>query len=67
DSHWFLAYEYDAQNRLTAEHQGWGTLRYGYDLLGGDSASAKANLLECRLLMEKRVTGLSMTIEVEHT
>ncbi|WP_025856904.1 RHS repeat-associated core domain-containing protein, partial [Pseudomonas sp. CHM02] len=29
-----LAYEYDAQNRLTAEHQGWGTLRYGYDACG---------------------------------
>ena len=26
--------EYDPQNRLTAEHQGWGTLRYGYDALG---------------------------------
>ncbi|MGY1955162.1 hypothetical protein, partial [Pseudomonas pergaminensis] len=25
---------YDAQNRLTAEHQGWGTLRYGYDACG---------------------------------
>ncbi|WP_353630343.1 RHS repeat-associated core domain-containing protein [Pseudomonas poae] len=34
DSHWFLAYEYDTQNRLTAEHQGWGTLRYGYDACG---------------------------------
>ncbi|HEC54316.1 MAG TPA: type IV secretion protein Rhs, partial [Gammaproteobacteria bacterium] len=34
DSHWFLAYEYDAQARLTAEHQGWGTLRYGYDACG---------------------------------
>ncbi|WP_143517004.1 hypothetical protein, partial [Pseudomonas fluorescens] len=22
------------QNRLTAEHQGWGTLRYGYDACG---------------------------------
>ncbi|MBC3237534.1 RHS repeat domain-containing protein, partial [Pseudomonas lurida] len=27
-------YEYDVQNRLTAEHQGWGTLRYGYDACG---------------------------------
>ncbi|OPB10501.1 rhs family protein [Pseudomonas fluorescens] len=34
DGHWALAYEYDAQNRLTAEHQGWGTLRYGYDACG---------------------------------
>ncbi|OYU08652.1 MAG: type IV secretion protein Rhs [Pseudomonas sp. PGPPP1] len=34
DSRWFLAYEYDTQNRLTAEHQGWGTLRYGYDACG---------------------------------
>ena len=34
DSHWFFAYEYDQQNRLTAEHQGWGTLRYGYDACG---------------------------------
>jgi RHS repeat-associated protein len=34
DSHWFLNYEYDLQNRLTAEHQGWGTLRYGYDHCG---------------------------------
>ncbi|MBK3446400.1 RHS repeat protein, partial [Pseudomonas lactis] len=25
DGHWALAYEYDRQNRLTAEHQGWGT------------------------------------------
>ncbi|WP_315338653.1 RHS repeat-associated core domain-containing protein, partial [Pseudomonas grimontii] len=24
----------DQQNRLTAEHQGWGTLRYGYDACG---------------------------------
>ncbi|PIB65538.1 RHS repeat domain-containing protein, partial [Pseudomonas sp. 2822-17] len=31
---WALAYEYDVQNRLTAEHQGWGTLRYGYDACG---------------------------------
>ncbi|MBA6046774.1 rhs family protein [Pseudomonas lactis] len=29
-----MAYEYDRQNRLTAEHQGWGTLRYGYDACG---------------------------------
>ncbi|MCF5349610.1 rhs family protein [Pseudomonas simiae] len=29
-----MAYEYDSQNRLTAEHQGWGTLRYGYDACG---------------------------------
>ncbi|MBA6044824.1 RNase A-like domain-containing protein, partial [Pseudomonas lactis] len=34
DGHWALAYEYDRQNRLTAEHQGWGTLRYGYDACG---------------------------------
>ncbi|MCP2053796.1 UNVERIFIED_ORG: RHS repeat-associated protein [Pseudomonas fluorescens] len=34
DDHWALAYEYDPQNRLTAEHQGWGTLRYGYDACG---------------------------------
>ncbi|MGR3968176.1 RHS repeat protein, partial [Pseudomonas sp. 910_23] len=34
DGHWALAYEYDKQNRLTAEHQGWGTLRYGYDACG---------------------------------
>ncbi|MBY8950248.1 hypothetical protein J1G35_30720, partial [Pseudomonas sp. SH10-3B] len=34
DGHWALAYEYDQQNRLTAEHQGWGTLRYGYDACG---------------------------------
>ncbi|XVJ50465.1 RHS repeat domain-containing protein, partial (plasmid) [Pseudomonas sp. UBT] len=34
DGHWALAYEYDSQNRLTAEHQGWGTLRYGYDACG---------------------------------
>ncbi|WP_173883071.1 MULTISPECIES: RHS repeat-associated core domain-containing protein, partial [unclassified Pseudomonas] len=31
---WPLHYEYDLQNRLTAEHQGWGTLRYGYDECG---------------------------------
>ncbi|MCS3417545.1 RHS repeat-associated protein [Pseudomonas sp. BIGb0450] len=34
DGHWPLHYEYDVQNRLTAEHQGWGTLRYGYDECG---------------------------------
>ncbi|MGK9517742.1 hypothetical protein O6467_23610, partial [Salmonella enterica subsp. enterica] len=34
DGHWPLQYEYDAQSRLTAEHQGWGTLRYGYDHCG---------------------------------
>ncbi|WP_411379467.1 RHS repeat-associated core domain-containing protein [Pseudomonas sp. MPB26] len=34
DGHWAQAYEYDVQNRLTAEHQGWGTLRYGYDACG---------------------------------
>ncbi|WP_433736510.1 RHS repeat-associated core domain-containing protein [Pseudomonas putida] len=26
-----LAFEYDALDRLITEHQGWGTLRYGYD------------------------------------
>ncbi|MCF5725669.1 RHS repeat domain-containing protein, partial [Pseudomonas syringae] len=26
--------KYDQQNRLTAEHQGWGSLRYGYDACG---------------------------------
>ncbi|MBC3366598.1 RHS repeat domain-containing protein, partial [Pseudomonas sp. SWRI154] len=26
DGHWPLAYEYDAQDRLVAEHQGWATL-----------------------------------------
>ncbi|WLH44866.1 RHS repeat-associated core domain-containing protein [Pseudomonas beijingensis] len=29
-----LAFEYDAQDRLIAEHQGWGTLRYRYDACG---------------------------------
>ncbi|MGD8221229.1 RHS repeat-associated core domain-containing protein [Pseudomonas thivervalensis] len=29
-----LAFEYDAQNRLVTEHQGWGTLRYRYDACG---------------------------------
>ena len=29
-----LAFEYDAQDRLITEHQGWGTLRYGYDACG---------------------------------
>ncbi|MBX8513047.1 hypothetical protein K5D34_25485, partial [Pseudomonas cichorii] len=24
-------YEYDLQDRLITEHQGWGTLRYEYD------------------------------------
>nr|WP_242487312.1 RHS repeat-associated core domain-containing protein [Pseudomonas sp. TH15] len=29
-----LAFEYDLQDRLVAEHQGWGTLRYTYDACG---------------------------------
>ncbi|MCU1762194.1 DUF6531 domain-containing protein [Pseudomonas sp. 14P_8.1_Bac3] len=29
-----LEFEYDAQDRLITEHQGWGTLRYGYDACG---------------------------------
>ncbi|QIB07306.1 RHS repeat protein [Pseudomonas fluorescens] len=29
-----LAFEYDAQDRLVGEHQGWGTLRYRYDACG---------------------------------
>ncbi|WP_188258688.1 RHS repeat domain-containing protein, partial [Pseudomonas sp. PSB18] len=29
-----LAFEYDTQDRLITEHQGWGTLRYGYDACG---------------------------------
>ena len=29
-----LAFEYDRQDRLITEHQGWGTLRYTYDACG---------------------------------
>ncbi|MHC8389833.1 RHS repeat-associated core domain-containing protein [Pseudomonas sp. MDT2-39-1] len=29
-----LEFEYDQQDRLITEHQGWGTLRYGYDVCG---------------------------------
>ncbi|WP_177408828.1 RHS repeat-associated core domain-containing protein, partial [Pseudomonas sp. Irchel s3f7] len=29
-----LEFEYDRQDRLITEHQGWGTLRYGYDSCG---------------------------------
>ncbi|EUB87800.1 RHS repeat protein [Pseudomonas sp. GM30] len=29
-----LAFEYDRQDRLITEHQGWGTLRYAYDACG---------------------------------
>ncbi len=29
-----LAFEYDRQDRLITEHQGWGTLRYAYDAYG---------------------------------
>lgn len=29
-----LEFEYDQQDRLVTEHQGWGTLRYGYDACG---------------------------------
>ncbi|MGE8069791.1 hypothetical protein ACQKP2_32850, partial [Pseudomonas sp. NPDC089569] len=29
-----LEFEYDAHDRLITEHQGWGTLRYGYDASG---------------------------------
>ncbi|WP_285416606.1 RHS repeat protein [Pseudomonas sp. efr-133-TYG-5] len=29
-----LAFEYDVQDRLVREHQGWGTLRYAYDACG---------------------------------
>ena len=29
-----LEFEYDRQDRLITEHQGWGTLRYGYDTCG---------------------------------
>ncbi|VVP43350.1 RHS repeat-associated core domain-containing protein [Pseudomonas fluorescens] len=34
DGHWPLAYEYDLHDRLITEHQGWATLRYGYNALG---------------------------------
>ena len=34
DGHWPLAYEYDVQDRLITEHQGWGTTRYEYDSVG---------------------------------
>ncbi|MHC8354941.1 RHS repeat-associated core domain-containing protein [Pseudomonas sp. LB3P81] len=29
-----LEFKYDQQDRLVTEHQGWGTLRYGYDACG---------------------------------
>ena len=29
-----LEFEYDRQDRLITEHQGWGTLRYAYDACG---------------------------------
>jgi RHS repeat-associated protein len=29
-----LEFKYDKQGRLITEHQGWGTLRYGYDACG---------------------------------
>ncbi|PMZ61365.1 type IV secretion protein Rhs, partial [Pseudomonas sp. GW247-3R2A] len=29
-----LEFAYDKHNRLITEHQGWGTLRYGYDACG---------------------------------
>ncbi|VVN29076.1 hypothetical protein PS662_04779 [Pseudomonas fluorescens] len=29
-----LEFQYDTQGRLITEHQGWGTLRYGYDACG---------------------------------
>ncbi|QXH60376.1 RHS repeat-associated core domain-containing protein [Pseudomonas azerbaijanorientalis] len=29
-----LQFEYDLQDRLITEHQGWGTLRYDYDVCG---------------------------------
>ncbi|VVN47526.1 hypothetical protein PS662_06018 [Pseudomonas fluorescens] len=29
-----LEFQYDSQDRLITEHQGWGTLRYGYDACG---------------------------------
>jgi RHS repeat-associated protein len=29
-----LEFAYDQQDRLITEHQGWGTLRYGYDICG---------------------------------
>ncbi len=29
-----LAFEYDLQDRLITEHQGWGSLRYAYDACG---------------------------------
>ncbi|MFU2330820.1 hypothetical protein ACM110_29995, partial [Pseudomonas sp. NFX98] len=29
-----LEFEYDVHDRLITEHQGWGTLRYGYDVSG---------------------------------
>ncbi|WP_260961279.1 RHS repeat protein [Pseudomonas citri] len=34
DGHWPLAFEYDTQDRLVREHQGWATLGYGYDACG---------------------------------
>ncbi|MCC6076273.1 DUF6531 domain-containing protein, partial [Pseudomonas sp. GCM10022188] len=41
DGQWPLAYEYDLQDRLIREHQGWAILHYGYDALG--------QLSHCRL------------------
>ena len=34
DEQWPLNYEYDITGKLTAEHQGWATLRYQYSPLG---------------------------------
>jgi RHS repeat-associated protein len=41
DGHCPLGFEYDLQDRLIAEHQGWATSRYRYDPLG--------QLSHCRL------------------
>lgn len=34
DGNWPITYEYDLSGRITAEHQGWATLRYQYSPLG---------------------------------
>ena len=46
DGAWPLAYEYDLQDRLITEHQGWATLRYQYNAL---ASSAKNDAVQANV------------------
>ncbi|WP_392886756.1 RHS repeat-associated core domain-containing protein [Pseudomonas migulae] len=74
-----LEFEYDSQDRLVTEHQGWGTLRYGYDACGQlnrmrlpdgsklDYYHAKGGALTAIDLNGARLTSHTFVADREHT